>query len=477
MLTRRQYLQLSTLGVTGFTRAQAPQGAQVTISDDRPTILMADAATLAGNLRRWPAKSSADRFHVSHWTLPGDSFTWKLNAANAGEYSVVALVRGSGAIVQLASDRARTPPAAPVHSGWDRVELGALKLAQGVQSLTLSSTQPGSGLELYSLELATPKLTSRLAKQARAARSDTSWMRKAKYGLQFHWTSQSQPRSGPRKPYAEASRDFPARAFAEAVHESGAGYVILTTSHAEYFFPAPIAAIDAIMPGRTARRDLIRDLIEELGRFGIRLMLYYHAGHDHWREPNGWWVRCGHDARNPEKFLANWCSIIGEVGHRYGSGLAGWFFDDSRVYYPLNPEFRRLAIAAKAGNPSRVICYNPWIWPRCTDFQDYFCGEGYGFLKVRDNLPADGSGIFSNGPQRGLQAHTNFILESDWCHSKPETAIPLPTIPKEAFISDVSSAIARGIVPSINLEIYQDGGVGPASIEYLAALKAALVTP
>ena len=131
MLTRRQYLQISTLGVTGFTQAQAPQGARVTISDDRPTVLMADAATLAGNLRRWPAKSSADRFHVSHWTLPGDSFTWKLNAANAGEYSVVALVRGSGAIVQLPSDRARTPPAAPVHSGWDRVELGALKLAQG----------------------------------------------------------------------------------------------------------------------------------------------------------------------------------------------------------------------------------------------------------------------------------------------------------------------------------------------------------
>jgi len=202
------------------------------------------------------------------------------------------------------------------------------------------------------------------------------------------------------------------------------------------------------------------------------LMLYYHAGHDHWREPDGWWVRCGHDPRNPEKFLSNWCSIIGEAGRRYGSGLAGWFLDDSRVHYPLNPGFRRLSAAAKAGNPSRVICYNPWIWPRCTDFQDYFCGEGYGFLKVRDNLTADGFGIFLSGPQKGLQAHTNFTLESDWCHSRPETAFPSPRIPKGTFVSGVSSAIAPGIVPSVNLEIYQDGGVGPASIECLKSLKA-----
>ena len=74
-----------------------------------------------------------------------------------------------------------------------------------------------------------------------------------------------------------------------------------------------------------------------------------------------------------------------EIGERY---------DDGCVYYPLNPDFRALGWAAKAGNPGRVICCNPWIWPRFTDFQDYFCGEGYGFLKSHEWLPDDGSGIF-----------------------------------------------------------------------------------
>ena len=59
----------------------------------------------------------------------------------------------------------------------------------------------------------------------------------------------------------------------------------------------------------------------------------------------------------------------------YGEGLAGWYFDDACVYYPLNPDFRRLTLAAKAGNLDRVVCYNPWILPRSTDFQDYLCGE------------------------------------------------------------------------------------------------------
>jgi hypothetical protein len=126
----------------------------------------------------------------------------------------------------------------------------------------------------------------------------------------------------------------------------------------------------------------VQDLIGALGAYGIRLMLYYHVGHDHWVEPNGWWARTGFDPDNPSVFINNWCAIMNEIGERYGEGLAGWFYDDGCVYYPLNPDFRQLTSVAKAGNPGRVICYNPWIWPRFTDFQDYFCGEGYNFRRT-----------------------------------------------------------------------------------------------
>jgi hypothetical protein len=299
-------------------------------------------------------------------------------------------------------------------------------------------------------------------------------MRQAKYGLQFHWTSQSQPRHGPQKPYSDAVRDFDVQAFAEMVHETGAGYVILTTSHAEHYFPAPIRAIDQIMPRRTTDRDLVGDLAAALGKQNIRLMLYYHCGHNHWREPDGWWQRTGFDPADPSVFIGNWCSIVTEVGGRYGPALAGWFFDDGCVYYPLNPPFGRMARAAKAGNPDRVICFNPWIWPRFTDFQDYFCGEGYRWLKVDKDLPDDGTGIFAAGPHRGLQAHTNFILERSWVHGAPETPIQPPQVNKDTFVHDMKKAIEKGIVPSVNLEVYQDGTVSEGSLEYMRAVKRAI---
>lgn len=63
-------------------------------------------------------------------------------------------------------------------------------------------------------------------------------------------------------------------------------------------------------------------------------MLYYHVGHDDWRNPEGWWQATGYNPKNPKPFLDKWTAITTEVGQRYGDGLAGWFFDDGCVYYP-----------------------------------------------------------------------------------------------------------------------------------------------
>ena len=73
----------------------------------------------------------------------------------------------------------------------------------------------------------------------------------AKYGLMFHWTSQTKPRNGVPKPYCDAVRDFDANRFADMVSQMGAGFVVFTTSHAGFYFPGPNPAIDAILPGRT----------------------------------------------------------------------------------------------------------------------------------------------------------------------------------------------------------------------------------
>lgn len=436
---------------------------------DRVTVLMGSDATLTGFLYARPTDNGCKRFWVENWQASDDLFEWSIAVGAPGDYEVTALITGTGAEIEV-----RWPGGSltcPIECGWDRQTLGILSLPEGVVRLSLKAPKPGRDLKLYALELlpvlARPVLTERVVRM----RSNTLWMRTAKYGLQFHWTSQSQPRRGLQKSYETAVADFMVEPFARTVYESGAGYVILTTSHADYYFPGPITAIDRVMPGRTTQRDLVNDLADALGLYGIRLMLYYHVGHDHWREPDGWWTRCGFGENDGSLFIANWIAIISEIGTRYGDKLAGWFFDDGIVYYPLNPPFEKMTAAAKQNNPNRVVCYNPWILPRLTDYQDYFCGEGYNWLTDLDRLPDDRSGVFTDGPQQGLQAHTNFILEEDWVHSKPNTAIPPPSVDRNRFVTDMTGAIERGLVPSVNLEVYQNGTCSPFSFEYLLALR------
>ena len=140
---------------------------------------------------------------------------------------------------------------------------------------------------------------------------------------------------------------------------------------ATYYFPAPIAAIDAILPGHTSQRDLIGKIADALVKRNIQLILYYHASHGRSAANEGWWDR---NWRPEDKtlFLNNWCSIIQEVGERYKERLAGWMFDDELIYYPA--PYERLGHAAKAGNKDRIISYNPWIQARGMDFQ---FGDGF----------------------------------------------------------------------------------------------------
>jgi hypothetical protein len=70
-----------------------------------------------------------------------------------------------------------------------------------------------------------------------------------------------------------------------------------------------------------------------------------------------------------------------------------------------------------------------------------------------------------------LQAHTNLVLERGWFQSGQNTDIPAPQYKKEQFIQDMKAGIARGIVPSVNMETYQDGGVGEASLEFMKSVR------
>ena len=104
-------------------------------------------------------------------------------------------------------------------------------------------------------------------------------------GMFLHWNSFSLPLRGSAVAYEEAVDSLLVDQVADMVSGSGSAFLVLTTSWAGYYFPAPMPAIDAVLPGRTCARDLVAQLIAALDARGVRLVLYYHYGKD----DAAWW--------------------------------------------------------------------------------------------------------------------------------------------------------------------------------------------
>jgi hypothetical protein len=350
------------------------------IRADGVTVLMACDAEHSPDLAEFQSGGHG-KFHLKGWRKAGQQATWTVHADAVAEYQVnVVLCRSGGGPVQA---RVSVGDAAALGvlsaGGWQRVPLqGLLPLPAGPAQITLrldaAETNGPFAAEVLSVELVRPAVRTELERSAVAQRVDTDWMRKAGYGFMVHWTSQSQPRQGGTKPYAEAVRDFDVDGFADQMKAGGAGFVVFTTSHGYQYFPAPLAALDQILPGRTASRDLVADLAKALEARGLRLLLYYHLGAAQDRD---WMAAAGFWETDTSRFFGNWSRIVREAGQRYGSRLAGWWFDDGMVtYYHRSPDWRTLTAAAKDGYAQRVVGYNPWVYPSPTPFQDYYCGEG-----------------------------------------------------------------------------------------------------
>jgi len=487
------------VGRRGGVRSSPALGARVVRLDpDRIAVLMGSDARLGGSLKvRWP-EEWPKRFWVENWTSPQDSFMWTVQAPRAAEFAV-SLVAVSCPKVVVNCTEPPSPVKLELSGGtsrltrwltfrdtspegqWIREEVqGVLHLPAGLSKITLRAAQkPEKGamnLALYSLELAEPETKTISAKKAEGMRSSARWMADAKYGLMFTWTTRSQPRRGKAKPYRQAVRDFDVHAFADMVAETGAGFIVFVTTWADHYFPAPIRAIDRILPGRTCDRDLLMDLAEALERRGIKLVVYYHCGHG----DKEWWARTGFEKEDKTGFFANWCAIISELGQRYGKKVAGFWFDDGfAVYYPVTAPWEQMTRAAKIENPDRLVGYNSWIWPKATDFQDFFCGESEDLTEGRITgegfLPVGGSGIFTGGPQSGLQANLNTRNEpGDWCQTESDSDIPAPRHSAEYMIEKFKQCIGRRNVPVINLLVYQDGTASPAALGEFAAIRKAI---
>jgi len=463
--------------------APAAQTTAIRIDPADVTKLMWDRAEAHGfpPLAK-PPGSEGPPWGTENWTSREQYLAWDVEVPRAGQYlvSVLYLCKPGSADSEYEiaagpsklSSMVRETGNAWRKPGWDRPELpGTLRLPARRTKITLRITKPAPGaanlIDFRALELILPSVKKAMEERAAKQRPDMAWFVAAKYGLKFFWTASTQPRRGPAKPFCEAVRDFDVKRFADMVEETGAGYVLLSGTRAKFWFPGPIPEIEKILPGRTCERDLIGEIADELNRRGIRLMI--HLG---WPAMDPDYVRVTHYVDADKTIWArHFCSIVSGIGRRYGVRLSGTYLacQFETYLYPYKVPWEAMTIAARTGNPNRLVTFNHWIFPKLTEFQDYWVGESNGLL-----LHPPEPGVFRTGPQAGMQPHMLQYLDDSWEHLKPDTAIKAPLHTTEELINHVNLLIENRTVATLNVSIYQDGTISPATMEQLRALRAAI---
>ncbi len=428
--------------------------------------------------------SGNNKMLASHWqNIGGGTFTWKKEINDDGDYEVAISysTNKAGTVAKISADTSNSNNSVvatlQVTSGYypegkewykfncERRQIpGTLHLQKGqnIISLQLITKQADDGIIVYAVELLPVKQKAAIEEdriRAQKMRSNTDWFAKIPYGVMFHWTSQSAPEQGPLKPYNEAVNAFDVGAFVNMVVKTGAGYVILTTNHAEPYFPAALKEWEKVYPGHTTKRDLIEEIADSLQKHCIKLFLYM-ATH----------IYAKYDSVSDAEFKRLNYTLVGEVGERYKKKVAGFWFDGWYQCYKRHPDFdlEQFHKICKTGNPDRLICLNSWLYPIISLWQDYWAGEVYTIGKPQKHQ------IIEDGPGRGLQTHNLVVMETeDWLHTSLNTKIPPPHLKPDELINFISKSKGKGPV-TINIQIYQDGKISNDALSVMEQVKKAL---
>ena len=213
---------------------------------------------------------------------------------------------------------------------------------------------------------------------------NTDWFKDAGYGIMVHYLKEAIVPEGGSKEWNDAVNSFNAENFARQAKEAGAGFVMFTLGQNSGYYCSSNASFDKILgtqPGELcSTRDLPIDLIKELGKYNIPLILYLPSNppvnnklvSEKFNYP---FKKDSATSQYNQPILED---MIREWSLRYGSGVKGWWFDglyswnairSTRMDMSLDYNISTHTLAAKAGNINSIVTYN------------------YGFGKIQVNTP------------------------------------------------------------------------------------------
>ena len=297
----------------------------------------------------------------------------------------------------------------------------------------------------------------------------TENFRSKRYGVFFHYlngvqnSAESLNSDGKETSWDECVDEFDVERFADAAAETGAGYVFFTMMQQSQHLCAPNDTFDKLTgyaPGEAcSKRDLIAEIADVLAARGIDLYLYW-TGDGPSRDPK---AAAALKAAFPvtAEYMHNWANVAAEYGRRYGDKVKGWWIDGSYSWIGHNDEtLGILAEGLRAGNPDRILAFNPGVDPRVMAYSihdDFTAGEQEKFVSVPEN------GRFLGG----AQWHILTFLGNWW-------GAPGVKLTKKELAQYVWTVNRLGGVVTIDMMLYRDGSLERSQLEVMKPLRGRL---
>lgn len=385
---------------------------------DDITTTMAYRAELGGNLthRPHPNADPLEDVAVYGFSSEKDIMTWTVEAPEDDEYKIALIYCGSKEILSectlevksgetIINEKTNVPTweqkpyyqrhylkeSLRLKKGINKISLKLVNLPEAQIAAANNSFERKEpyrqrdhvtkhGFCMWSIELFRPESYTAIRNRAREMKPDLNWMTEGKYGIFVHFSPISYASNGEtllKDQYQAMVNLFNVEAFADTIAETGASWVCFTTTHVAQYWPGPNKTLDRILPGRTCERDLIRELIDELGKHDIRLMLYYGVN---WKD-SAWTLTAGMHEPNSTRYVDNVESLFREISLRYGEDLvstAGYFDGAGWTAYQFDPPWEKWNNAIKAGNPNAPAGFSQNWGPGVSLFSDLQMTDGRG---------------------------------------------------------------------------------------------------
>ncbi|MDT8391421.1 MAG: hypothetical protein RRC34_13030 [Lentisphaeria bacterium] len=288
------------------------------------------------------------------------------------------------------------------------------------------------------------------------------WMQKGPFGLMVHWVSQTAPRPGAPelKDWDDRVNAFPVARFCDEIAATGAGWLIFPFGHGEGLFCSPNAYLEEIVPGRCSKRDLFKEIAENLTPRGIRVLAYMTSTPcgDEMIEGFDW----DRDPSDKSEFQKRYAGVVRRWSEQMGSQISGWWFDCAysgpRTKFTWDCsrfEGSGWGEAVRAGNPDSVYALNPGAntFQYVLEDEGFLAGEASD-LRVRPGRPLIGD----------KQWHSLVWLDCFWYHSTPGAKIDAPRFFDPELHDYLHTCHINGGAVTLNIGIYQDGSLAEQSL-------------